>query len=317
VTPSTRTPTAAHSLLLAPEYGGGEKPHDYGTGRVCANGCGTVLRRTNPDAICDPCQRAATRRRLERERSEAVNQSGRALRTADCEVCGDGFTTTNRRARYCSSACRHRAFKARHSGEAASAGAACVTGAASPPHATEEGKMPQRPDSVSGARVLDLLVTGEVVSGQAIAEALGCTRSVVGRHVKNLRKLGWHITSVPKRGHRLDDVKPWDRKTGDLVLGVYKDAPAAPPAQAPDPTPEPPATPAALDSSTPAPPTAGTCSSGPAITVDWFTTRTGRARLSPVGILAAIEDLTEEERERTLECVRVLYGCCDVKGAGQ
>ena len=170
--------------------------------------------------------------------------------------------------------------------------------------------MPERPDSVGASNVLDLLTTGVVVSGEDIATELGCSRAVVGKHVKNLRRLGWSITSVPKRGHRLDDVKPWEPKLGDLMLGVYKDAPDAPPAQAAepptDPAPQPPAP------ATPTPPSqespgAGTYSyvTPPPwredhITVNWFVPRTGRARLSPVAILAAIDDLEAEERRATV-----------------
>jgi len=41
------------------------------------------------------------------------------------------------------------------------------------------------------------------VSGQQLCGALGITRSAVSKHVRELRKLGYEIESVPHRGHRL------------------------------------------------------------------------------------------------------------------
>ena len=41
------------------------------------------------------------------------------------------------------------------------------------------------------------------VSGQELCGALGITRSAVSKHVRELRKLGYEIESVPHRGHRL------------------------------------------------------------------------------------------------------------------
>ncbi|MGV3488110.1 MAG: biotin--[acetyl-CoA-carboxylase] ligase [Tuberibacillus sp.] len=43
----------------------------------------------------------------------------------------------------------------------------------------------------------------EFVSGQAICEQIGCSRTAVWKHIKELQKEGYTIESVPKRGYRL------------------------------------------------------------------------------------------------------------------
>jgi BirA family biotin operon repressor/biotin-[acetyl-CoA-carboxylase] ligase len=43
----------------------------------------------------------------------------------------------------------------------------------------------------------------EPVSGQATGRALGVSRSAVSKHVEALRRAGYRIESVPRRGHRL------------------------------------------------------------------------------------------------------------------
>lgn len=45
--------------------------------------------------------------------------------------------------------------------------------------------------------------TDGVVSGQRLCEDLGVSRAAVSKHVRELRKLGYEIDSVPRLGHRL------------------------------------------------------------------------------------------------------------------
>ena len=62
--------------------------------------------------------------------------------------------------------------------------------------------------------VLDALRrTRDFVSGQRLCEALGVSRAAVSGHVRELRKLGYDIESIPRRGHRLV-------ATIDLPLGA-------------------------------------------------------------------------------------------------
>jgi len=242
VTVAGRDPAAPRTVGC--EYGPtGTSPaaRDHGRGRVCANGCGTVLRRTNPDDICDPCQRAAIRR------IEAARAAATAAREARAK--------------------------------------------ASPSSRQKEKQMPDRPESDSAAAVLDLLVTGEVVSGQAIADELGCTRNAVAKHIKNLRRLGWHITSVPKLGHRLDDVKPWANPSDH--------APEAPGA-APDPIPEQPASPAAPDSSSQESPVAGPPPFAGSMSVDWFESKRPTVPVT-ITVHFELDEIVEAVMERIAE----------------
>lgn len=57
MTPALRHPRPGCALTDSPDWGGGHGGHLYPAGRVCAtDGCGTVLRRTNPGPLCGPCQ---------------------------------------------------------------------------------------------------------------------------------------------------------------------------------------------------------------------------------------------------------------------
>jgi BirA family biotin operon repressor/biotin-[acetyl-CoA-carboxylase] ligase len=55
-------------------------------------------------------------------------------------------------------------------------------------------------------RLLALLRAGGFVSGEHIAAALGVSRAAVGKRVAELRRRGFAIAAVPRRGYRLDGV---------------------------------------------------------------------------------------------------------------
>ena len=84
----------------------------YGAGRVCAvEGCGTRLSAYNPSSVCalhgsgwSEDLRRSTRRARQREE---------ITRTCAYEPCGREFVTTNPAKKYCSDACRMKAFQAR------------------------------------------------------------------------------------------------------------------------------------------------------------------------------------------------------------
>jgi hypothetical protein len=88
------------------------RPRTYGGERVCAvSGCETRLSTYNPSSICSlheggwsampPARRHPAQKRPEMERGCAY------------ELCGRAFLTTNPSRRYCSDACRMRAFQGR------------------------------------------------------------------------------------------------------------------------------------------------------------------------------------------------------------
>ncbi|RMF13072.1 MAG: biotin--[acetyl-CoA-carboxylase] ligase [Gammaproteobacteria bacterium] len=52
-------------------------------------------------------------------------------------------------------------------------------------------------------RILELLIGGEWVSGQHLADSLGCSRTAVWKHVQALREQGIRIEQVRGRGYRL------------------------------------------------------------------------------------------------------------------
>ena len=84
----------------------------YGAGRVCAvEGCGTRLSAYNPSSVCalhgsgwSEDLRRSTRRARQREE---------ITRTCAYEPCGREFVTANPAKKYCSDACRMKAFQAR------------------------------------------------------------------------------------------------------------------------------------------------------------------------------------------------------------
>jgi BirA family transcriptional regulator, biotin operon repressor / biotin---[acetyl-CoA-carboxylase] ligase len=68
----------------------------------------------------------------------------------------------------------------------------------------------------SDERLLSLLHSGEFVSGEQIAEALGISRAAVAKRIAELRRRGFEIAAAPRRGYRLDVVP--DALTADVVL---------------------------------------------------------------------------------------------------
>ena len=52
-------------------------------------------------------------------------------------------------------------------------------------------------------RILERLLAGETVSGQAISAELGVTRAAVWKQIEQLRALGFVIESQGKQGYRL------------------------------------------------------------------------------------------------------------------
>ena len=53
---------------------------------------------------------------------------------------------------------------------------------------------------------------GKYISGQKISEELGCTRTAVWKHISELKKEGYEIEGIQKRGYRLisipDSIRP-------------------------------------------------------------------------------------------------------------
>jgi BirA family biotin operon repressor/biotin-[acetyl-CoA-carboxylase] ligase len=68
----------------------------------------------------------------------------------------------------------------------------------------------------SDERLLALLRSGEFVSGEKIAAALGITRAAVGKRIAELRRRGFVIAAAPRRGYRLDVVP--DALSPDVVM---------------------------------------------------------------------------------------------------
>ncbi|MBR4710858.1 MAG: biotin--[Clostridia bacterium] len=65
--------------------------------------------------------------------------------------------------------------------------------------------------------VLRMLSDGDFVSGEAMSEALGVTRSAIWKHIRQLQAEGWPIESGGKRGYRLG---PHDRLEPDVWQGT-------------------------------------------------------------------------------------------------
>ena len=53
--------------------------------------------------------------------------------------------------------------------------------------------------------ILSFLTEGgdEFISGAALSDKLGLSRTAVWKHVESLRKLGYRIDAAPARGYRL------------------------------------------------------------------------------------------------------------------
>ncbi|RLQ95123.1 biotin--[acetyl-CoA-carboxylase] ligase [Falsibacillus albus] len=56
---------------------------------------------------------------------------------------------------------------------------------------------------------------GEFVSGQSLADILGCTRTAVWKHIEELRKEGFELEAVRKRGYRI--IKTPDKVTDNEI----------------------------------------------------------------------------------------------------
>lgn len=88
------------------------KTKTYGLGRICAvDGCGTRLSAYNPSSVCALHNGAWQ----DDDHAGARRADPRDEITRRCafESCGREFTTTNPAKKYCSDACRMRAFQAR------------------------------------------------------------------------------------------------------------------------------------------------------------------------------------------------------------
>ena len=64
------------------------------------------------------------------------------------------------------------------------------------------------PESSNEELILSFLAEGgdEYVSGTAVSDKLGLSRTAVWKHVEQLRKLGYRIDAQPSRGYRLLEV---------------------------------------------------------------------------------------------------------------
>ncbi|MGE8204307.1 biotin--[acetyl-CoA-carboxylase] ligase [Heyndrickxia sp. NPDC080065] len=61
--------------------------------------------------------------------------------------------------------------------------------------------------------------SGEFLSGQALADILGCSRTAVWKHIEELRKEGFELEAVRKKGYRI--VSTMDRVTeNEIRLGL-------------------------------------------------------------------------------------------------
>ncbi len=60
---------------------------------------------------------------------------------------------------------------------------------------------------------------GEYVSGQRISDLLGCSRTAVWKHIEDLRKEGYELEAVRKKGYRIV-TKPNKVSTNELLLGL-------------------------------------------------------------------------------------------------
>jgi hypothetical protein len=88
------------------------KTKTYGRGRICAiDGCGTWLSAYNPSNVC-ALHSGAWQDDYHRG-SRKASRRDEITRRCAFEICGREFTTTNPAKKYCSDACRMRAFQAR------------------------------------------------------------------------------------------------------------------------------------------------------------------------------------------------------------
>ena len=88
------------------------KTKTYGAGRICmVDGCGTRLSAYNPSSVC-ALHGGAWQEECHRPTRKATQREEITRRCAFIQ-CGEEFTTTNPAKKYCSDACRMKAFQAR------------------------------------------------------------------------------------------------------------------------------------------------------------------------------------------------------------
>jgi hypothetical protein len=88
------------------------KTRTYGAGRICmVDGCGTRLSAYNPSSVC-ALHGGSWQEEYHRTTRKAT-QREEITRHCSFEHCGREFTTTNPAKKYCSDACRMKAFQAR------------------------------------------------------------------------------------------------------------------------------------------------------------------------------------------------------------
>ncbi len=88
------------------------KAKTYGVGRICAvDGCGTRLSAYNPSNTC--ALHGGSWQNDYHHASRKASQREEITRRCAFEPCSREFTTTNPAKKYCSDACRMKAFQAR------------------------------------------------------------------------------------------------------------------------------------------------------------------------------------------------------------
>ncbi len=60
---------------------------------------------------------------------------------------------------------------------------------------------------------------GEFVSGQRLSEVLGCSRTAVWKHIEDLRKEGYELEAVKRKGYRIT-MKPEKITSNEIQLGL-------------------------------------------------------------------------------------------------
>jgi hypothetical protein len=88
------------------------KTRTYGLGRICAiDGCGTRLSAYNPSNVC--ALHSGAWQDDDHAGARKASRRDEIMRRCVFESCGREFTTSNPAKKYCSDACRMRAFQAR------------------------------------------------------------------------------------------------------------------------------------------------------------------------------------------------------------
>jgi hypothetical protein len=88
------------------------KTRTYGEGRICVvDGCGTRLSAYNPSNIC--ALHGASWQEEHHRATRRASQREEITRRCAFAHCGREFTTTNPAKKYCTDACRMKAFQAR------------------------------------------------------------------------------------------------------------------------------------------------------------------------------------------------------------